>query len=76
MLEFRGFNDYTVEVYKGGTLFGRYYAVTDLKRLTLWFKINPVYWKWTSIRVYHRFTNTFIGQYSRGGEIPAKPKHN
>lgn len=74
MLDYKGYNDYKVEVYRGEKLLGTFGYVSNLIFLSFWLKIHFLYFRWDSIRVYHRLTNTFIGAYSRGGDIPAKPK--
>jgi len=73
-MEFQGYNDYAVEVYKDAEYLGTFRYVSNIWFLTLWLNIHFIYWKWTSIRVYHRLTNTLIGEYSREGDIPAKPQ--
>lgn len=72
-MEFKGYNDYKVEVYKAESLLGTFEAVTNLRYLVLWLSMYFRYWAWTSIRVYHRDSNTFIGEYPRNGSIPSKP---
>ena len=74
MLEYKGYNDYRVEVYKGLELLGTFGYVSNIWFITLWLNIHPVYLKWTSIKVYHRLSDTFMGQYGREGAIPAKPR--
>ena len=72
-MEFKGYNDYKVEVYKDNHLLGTFNAVTNLWFLALWLRVHFLYWRWTSIRVFHRDTNTPIGEYFRNGSIPSKP---
>ncbi|MCD6013543.1 MAG: hypothetical protein K0Q79_3405 [Flavipsychrobacter sp.] len=74
ILEYKGYNDYLVEVYRGNELLGTFMYVTNVWYIALWLNIHPLYRKWISIKVYHRLSNTLIGQYSRDGAIPAKPK--
>ncbi len=74
MPEYTGYYDYRVEVYSGEKLLGIFGYVSNLVFLSLWLKIHFKYTTWDSIRVYHRLSNTYIGTYSRGGDIPAKPK--
>lgn len=74
MLEYRGFYDYRVEVYEDQECLGTFQYVTNIWFLAVWLCIYFVYSKWTSIKVYHRLTGTFIGEYSREGDIPAKPQ--
>lgn len=73
MLQYNGFNDYAVEVYKDKTLIGVLDAVTNLSYVRLWLNIQASYRSWTSIRVFHRETHTLIGTYSKAGIFPAKP---
>jgi hypothetical protein len=73
-MEYRGFYDYVVEVYKGDELLGTFQYVTNIWFLRFWLNIHFLYWKWTSIKVYQRLTNNFIGEYKRGQDIPAKPQ--
>lgn len=73
MLPYKGFNDYFVEVYKGARLAGVLKAVTNLAFARLWLNLQFRYRGWTSIRVYHRDSGTFIGAYSKEGIFPAKP---
>ncbi len=74
MLEYKGFNDYRVEVYKDDSILGTFGYISNLWFLSLWLNIHFLYQKWTSIKVYHRLSDTFIQQYGREGAIPAKPK--
>ena len=74
MLEYKGFNDYRVEVYKDDSILGTFGYISNLWFLSLWLNIHFLYHNWTSIKVYHRLSDTFIQQYSREGAIPAKPK--
>jgi len=74
MLDYNGYNDYRVEVYKGDKLLGTYQYVTNIGLLTLWLNIHFLYWRWTSIKVFHRLSDTFIGEYKRGSDIPGKPQ--
>lgn len=53
---------------------GIFSTVTNLYWLTIWLNIHPRYHRWDSIRVYHQLSDTFIGTYSRGEDIPPKPR--
>ena len=72
-MNFQGFNDYRVEVYKGDKMLGAFGYVTNVHLLTYWLNIHFLYWRWTSIKVYHRIEGELIGEYQRGSEVPAKP---
>jgi hypothetical protein len=72
-MEFKGYNDYSVEVYRAGQCLGTFQSVTNINLLALWLCIHFIYWKWTSIRVFHRDSKTFIGEYARNSSIPSKP---
>jgi hypothetical protein len=67
------FYKYRVQVYEDDNCIGTFGYVPNVWFISVWLKINPIYGKWTSIRVYDRNTDDFIGQYSRGEDIPAKP---
>jgi hypothetical protein len=71
-MEYRGFYDYSVQVFNGDRLLTTFGWVTNVWFICLWLNIR--YPRWTHIRVYHRLTETFIGEYSRNGSIPSKPK--
>jgi hypothetical protein len=74
MLEYKGYKDYSVLVFKEEVFMGRFYSVTNIWVLSLWLRIHPGYWGWSSIRVSHKQRNKVIGDYSRKGPIPAKPR--
>ena len=73
-MDYKGFYDYRVEVYHKAKYLGTFGYVTNLRFLTLWLNIHFLYWKWTSIRVYHRISNTYIGEFKRGDALPPKPQ--
>lgn len=70
--EFRGYNDYMVEVYSDDDKIATFLYVSNTWFLCLWLNIR--YPKWTSIKVFHRLSEIFIGEYARDGDIPAKPR--
>ncbi len=72
-MNFQGYNDYKVEVYKGDKLLGIYQYVTNVHLLTFWLNIHFLYWQWTSVKVYHRMSGEFIDEYQRGTDVPGKP---
>jgi hypothetical protein len=71
-MEYHGFYDYSVEVFNDSGQIATFGWVTNVWFIALW--LNVRYSTWTHIRVYHRITQTFIGEYSREGDIPAKPR--
>ena len=73
-LEYKGYYDYKVEVYNGEKLLGTFQFVTNVWFLSYWLNIHFIYWKWTNIRVFHRLSGALIGEYSREGAIPGKPR--
>lgn len=74
MLEYKGFKDYSVIVFKEEVFVGKFSNVTNIWLLTLWLRIHPAYWGWTSIRVSHKLSNKVIRDYARKEHIPGKPK--
>jgi len=74
MLGYKGYKDYSVIVFKEEGYIGKFYAVTNLRLLTIWLFFHPTYWGWTSMRVSHRVSNKMIQDYKRSEHIPSKPK--
>jgi hypothetical protein len=71
-MDYKGFNDYSVEVYRNEQKLAIFSAVTNIWFLCLWLNIR--YPKWTSIKVFHRQSGTFIDEYLRDSTIPSKPR--